>query len=530
MGRVTTLTEYLSQKNRRIDELKARIHHCRLKYSQTVETEEYIENMPHAVDMMTHEDAIIKESFIQRNIFKLLYWAPCFEEQIKEVIYTILEMAEPTAFKEYYKYIRENQEELVGYDFTGHNFSKRATVQEAYELLVNVRPERLKMFLSLVNNDLILFEYIQKKDYDGFFSSLSHTSTGLDDLLSFCYYENGGSKVNIQLNISVTEVIDRIKENVYTEIKDDSIDGVAIFEDAYLKKYPEYGTEKEKCDFAIDLLQSFATGRFGRQSQGRFALMPYMAALKVFCKVNHDFYDSSVYRVAIDDVICNPTWINLIVDVYFYNIYQLGFYIKEEVIDKNNPEHIIVKKAEDFLKRNPQPLQTTIEPKQAKGRKKSSWIKTMAECPEDDLGRMFRDEIWTELKKRLQKFTYKDKNDIELRGKDLETAIDALGACFIFYVVDSLGFADRKWSSYEKTTKEFLTVSRNTISSYIEIFDEYDRWLKHDQSNMDVLKSKNPKYYKILVNNFDLLKKTISDLTPRIKKLFEENLTMKSKG
>ena len=68
MGRVTTLTEYLSQKNRRIDELKARIHHCRLKYSQTVETEEYIENMPHAVDMMTHEDAIIKESFIQRNI------------------------------------------------------------------------------------------------------------------------------------------------------------------------------------------------------------------------------------------------------------------------------------------------------------------------------------------------------------------------------------------------------------------------------------------------------------------------------
>ena len=47
---------------------------------------------------------------------------------------------------------------------------------------------------------------------------------------------------------------------------------------------------------------------------------------------------------------------------------------------------------------------------------------------------------------------------------------------------------------------------------------------------MDVLKSKNPKYYKILVNNFDLFKKTISDLTPRIKKLFEENLTMKSKG
>ena len=152
----------------------------------------------------------------------------------------------------------------------------------------------------------------------------------------------------------------------------------------------------------------------------------------------------------------------------------------------------------------------------------------MTNCPEEDLGVIFRDEIWPELYKRLKKFTYKDKNDIKLRGKELETAIHALGACFIFYVVDSLGFADRKWTSYEKTTKLFLNVSRNTISNYIEIFDEYDRWLKRDHSNLDVFQNKNPKYYKILLNNFDLFTATFNYLVPRIKKLFEEHLTMKS--
>jgi len=517
--------DYYLQALNRANELKSRIDECRLEYGPT---EEDAQTMIEAIEKVESSDDPQQKDIDQLRWCWLKQFGNCFKMQTREIIYTLLENIKPSAFKEYFS----KNEEI--------SHKKKATVKEAYEFLSKVHSKRLKMFLTFVNNDAILFEYIQNKDYDGFFNSLSYTTTGLDELLCFCYEEMNPDYfiINDQFDIETYDETDpESNTGRETEVMDiNSLDEMVDIVHAYynedltnLKKSLHVNPPKtieEDLNQLIELNRGLVGGLYGTGVQKAICTKDYLKALVELCEITHDIgISTEFYRVIIDEWICDPMWMGFVEDAYIFAISLLGFSIQEEIIDRNDPEHVIVVKAKEFLAKH---RENNVKNK--KGRKKSSWIKTMAECPEEDLGRMFRDEIWPELNKRLKKFTYKDKNDIELRGKDLETAIDALGACFIFYVVDSLGFADRKWSSYEKTTKEFLSVSRNTISSYIEIFDEYDRWLRNDQSNFEVFKSKNPKYYKILVNNFDLFKKTISDLTPRIKKLFEENLTMKSKG
>lgn len=394
-------------------------------------------------------------------------------------------------------------------------YGEEATFEEAFEVISKLDKKERKLILAQTNNGISLNEKIEKQDFDGFRSRLLETQSGVHELLGGCFLLNKiTSFTELFQADSVWEISDFLKVFLSLRIprtNDDEIkiaDYFVTMQDSFLKGEGEI---IDRQDVFLKNYQLFTAGQ-----------------IRLFLKDAIEFFktfgDPLGYRLFIN-ALCEKPYVEYTLPIYFKTIEELGLSIETEVIDRCNKDHIIVAEAQKYLE-----TQESSPVKKTKGRKKSSWVKTMANCPEEVLGRLFRDEIWTELKKRLQKFTYKDKNDIELRGKDLETTIDALGACFIFYVVDSLGFADRKWSSYEKTTKEFLSVSRNTISSYIEIFDEYDRWLKNDRSNFEVFKSKNPKYYKILVNNFDLFKKTISDFAPRIKKLFEENLTMKSKG
>lgn len=516
--------DYYLQALNRANELKKRIDECYWEYRPTRED---VQTMLEAIENAESNDGSDLVDIGPVRWYWLKRLGNCFKMQTKEIIYTLFENIKPSAFKEYFS----KNEEI--------SHRNKATVKEAYEFLSKVNPNRLKMFLSFVNNDAILFEYIQNKDFDGFFNSLTFTTTGLDELLCFCYEEMNPDFfiINDQFDIkSYDETDSESNTGRDAEVMDiNNLDEMVGIVHAYynenltnLKKSLNINPPKsleEDINQLIEIDLGLVGGVYGTGVQGAICTKDYMKSLVELCEIIHVIgISTELYRVVIDDWICNPIWTGFVEDAYIFATSLLGYSIQEEIIDRNDSEHVIVVKAKEFLAKH---KENNIENK--KGRKQSSWIKTMTNCPEEDLGEIFRDEIWPELYKRLKKFTYKDKNDIKLRGKDLESAINALGACFIFYVVDSLGFADRKWSSYEKTTKVFLSISRITITNYIEIFDEYDRWLKNDRSNLDVFQSKNPKYYKILLNNFDLFTETINYLTPKIKILFEENLTIKSK-
>lgn len=392
-------------------------------------------------------------------------------------------------------------------------YEEEATIEEAFEVISKLDKKLRRLLFAQTNNGILLNELIEKHEFDGFRSKLLETQSGIHELLVCCFLLNKIIKFReslLQVNHvwEFSELLGVLFFMKMPRTNDDEIklaNHIVAIQDNLLKG------ENIDIQDVFENYQSYTTGCISLFSKD---------AIKFF----KTFGDPLGYRLFIN-ALCEKPYVEYILPIYFKTIEELGLSIETEVIDRCNKDHIIVAEAQKYLE-----TQESSPVKKTKGRKKSSWIKTMTNCPEEVLGRLFRDEIWPGLKKRLQKFTYKDVNNIELRGKDLESAIEALGACFIYYVVDSLGYADRKWSSFEKTTIMFLSVSRNTISSYMKILDEYGRWLKKDQSNLDVFEHENPKYYKLLLNNLNSFNETISYLTPRIKKLFEDNLTMLSKG
>ena len=390
---------------------------------------------------------------------------------------------------------------------------QEASIEDAFNYLVKLDSVIRNVYLSIPNNSSLLKETIENHDLEGFYTRLSETQIGAHELLCICRIDilleslyAGEYPLNYLFKEEEEDAKSFVKKyfNFYY-----SSDHWLVLPEKLKKKYLNIIASGP---VSIDDLLNFY----------RILADELMNSFKGDIQFFSNYGDPIGFILYIN-VLCKKPYSEYVLPIFFKKLEELGISIKTEILDRCDPEHIIVAEAKKYLeKRESSPVKKT------KGRKKSSWIKTMTNCPEEALGRLFRDEIWPGLKKRLQKFTYKDVNDIELRGKDLDTAISALGACFIFYVVDSLGFADRKWVSYEKTTKLFLSVSRNTIISYMKILDEYGRWLKKDRSNLDVFEHENPKYYKLLLNNLNSFTETISYLTPRIKQLFEEHLTMKS--
>lgn len=494
------MNTFLSEWDKEKKELKARIRRCDKWYKPQLIARQRIREKIKAAALSINDE---KGREYYRRLWGLWYfiWHWNFVFKMREIIYTILEITGFDAFKEFINEKR-NEGRLITI--------RKATAWEAYDLLTKVHPARAQMFLSFANNDSALYEQIQKKDYDGFVNSLVHTTTGVDELLYLCYHE--------LFRYSEAEMLISFNYGSYDETD------LETFLQS-ISQTTDVDTIKSLRSLLIIPNRFVMSDEFGENRRRLFVLGKYHTYLKDFCKVNHNHYYRVTYRTAIDDVICDPIWVDTVAPIYFFKLQRLGYSIKEEVIDKNDPEHIIVTKAKEYLKHPIEYNQLEVK----KGRKKGSWIKGMNDCPEELLGHLFKDEIWPELEKRLMRLTYKDANDIDLRGRDLKSSIQALGACFIFYVTDSLGYAERTWVSFERTTKTFLRVSRNTISSYMSILDEYDRWLMKDKSNLDIFKNTNSKYYKLLLYNVDSFTDIISYLTPRIKKLFEENLTMKSK-
>ena len=390
---------------------------------------------------------------------------------------------------------------------------QEASIEDAFNYLVKLDSVIRNVYLSIPNNSSLLKETIENHDLEGFYTRLSETQIGAHELLCIC---------RIDILLESLYAGEYPLNYLFKEEEEEA--------KSFVKKYFDFFyssdhwlvlPEKLKKRY-LNIIASGPVSIDDLLNFYRILADELMNSFKGDIQFFSNYGDPIGFILYIN-VLCKKPYSEYVLPIFFKKLEELGISIKTEILDRCDPEHIIVAEAKKYLeKRESSPVKKT------KGRKKSSWIKTMTNCPEEALGRLFRDEIWPGLKKRLQKFTYKDVNGIELRGKDLDTAISALGACFIFYVVDSLGFADRKWVSYEKTTKLFLSVSRNTIISYMKILDEYGRWLKKDRSNLDVFEHENPKYYKLLLNNLNSFTETISYLTPRIKQLFEEHLTMKS--
>lgn len=474
---------------------------------------------------------------------QFLIWQNCFWHQIEEVTLTILETAVPYAFQ-----VFVNQNRLSKY------LHYQATVNEAYNYLVSIRSARSNMILSLLNNGHILYEYIKKHDYDGFLAAFTQTKTGSIEFLETCGYFICDQQLSIsRVKLLNEDFDDEISNKIYaffsskdgTERLLESIawrlldglkqerDNIIVYEgDELIKKLKSFKTQDEEDEFwKSENLRKAKRHELGekiiKQYSGLIKLM-YIRPFLNFIDVYHEYKCEYINDIAMD-VICNEAWRDLTIPLYFELLEDSNYSIENDIINRISPKHLIVTKAKEYLVIHKEKKENKELFIQRKGRKKSSWIKGMNDCPEENLGHLFKETIWPELEKRLKRLTYKDVNDIDLRGRDLRTAIQALGACFIFYVTDSLGYAERTWVSFERTTKIFLEVTRNTISSYMSIFDEYDRWLMKDKSSLDIFKHKNPKYYKLLLYNIDSFTDIISYLTPRIKKLFEENLTMKSK-
>lgn len=392
---------------------------------------------------------------------------------------------------------------------------QEASIEDAFNYLVKLDSVIRNVYLSIPNNSSLLKETIENHDLEGFYTRLSETQIGAHELLCIC---------RIDILLESLYAGEYPLNYLFKEEEEEAKSFVKKYFDFYYSSDHWLVLPEKLKRRYLNIIASVPVSIDDLLNFYRILADELMNSFKGDIQFFSNYGDPIGFILYIN-VLCKKPYSEYVLPIFFKKLEELGISIKTEILDRCDPEHIIVAEAKKYLeKRESSPVKKT------KGRKKSSWIKTMTNCPEEALGRLFRDEIWPGLKKRLQKFTYKDVNGIELRGKDLDTAISALGACFIYYVVDSLGYADRKWSSFEKTTKMFLSVSRNTISSYMKILDEYGRWLKKDQSNLDVFEHENPKYYKLLLNNLNSFNETISYLTPRIKKLFEDNLTMLSKG
>jgi len=392
---------------------------------------------------------------------------------------------------------------------------QEASIEDAFNYLVKLDSVIRNVYLSIPNNSSLLKETIENHDLEGFYTRLSETQIGAHELLCIC---------RIDILLESLYAGEYPLNYLFKEEEEEAKSFVKKYFDFYYSSDHWLVLPEKLKRRYLNIIASGPVSIDDLLNFYRILADELMNSFKGDIQFFSNYGDPIGFILYIN-VLCKKPYSEYVLPIFFKKLEELGISIKTEILDRCDPEHIIVAEAKKYLeKRESSPVKKT------KGRKKSSWIKTMTNCPEEALGRLFRDEIWPGLKKRLQKFTYKDVNGIELRGKDLDTAISALGACFIYYVVDSLGYADRKWSSFEKTTKMFLSVSRNTISSYMKILDEYGRWLKKDQSNLDVFEHENPKYYKLLLNNLNSFNETISYLTPRIKKLFEDNLTMLSKG
>lgn len=367
-----------------------------------------------------------------------LIYCRCFLKQIFEVSYTILEKSGPAALRE-----------LAEQYSKSTTIMAQADVSQIYNYLVTLLPNHCRFILSLVNNGSVLYEYIQAGDRQGFISTLSHTTKGLEEFLALC---QAFSTVNLQIDWPI------VTENIlYIRSIIESSDPMAQF----------FEDNKSDKDFksirtALDAINDFVT-------------VIFCSALSYFCQIHYSNFITFTNRVAMN-IICNDLWKENSIPSFFYVINNGGYSIEDDIINKNDPEHTIVAIAKEYLKNK-----TT-----KKGRPKRLWLKIETLLTETEIGQMLKSKIWQELKDRISLFELVEPGRIpgkekKITGDKREIIIDALGCCFIYYSAYVLGYADNleespTLSSFVRTTNVLTKVSRNTIKKYWWILKDAEEW------------------------------------------------------
>ena len=519
------IDKFLQQANNEKPDLEARIS-CVFPRQK-----EYLNNLSKLLNQVgaSVTDTEIVKAYAMLVKFQAIQ--DVFRLQINEINLTICEKLSPTALQRFMS--------LDDYE-TGEISFGEATIGQAYEYLRALRPSRCKMILSLANNGAILFEYVQQQNYEGFLSAFSRTEKGLHDILVYCnIYSETANFLNIaqdsQCDETNTDDFKRLHQYYYSKV------GIRSDQSKSQKLY----------ECLAEPLNTFLDPEKREEFLGLFKEeMDYLCShtLAFFCRLNHFSYFEFTNDVAMD-VICNDRWSDYTIPMYFELLEALGYSIEEDVIKLNAPDHQIVAKAKEYLEsKEPE------KPKTSKGRKKMSWINILPPDAEEEFGMLIRDEIWPELEKRLKRFTYVDSQENKIQRDIVETAIKAIGACFIYYAVDSLGWATKPneksasesashigaKSSFERTIREFVDVSRNTIDKYMKIFEKYAalkdisaRRLDDEQSyELNEFAKEEPALCGILVFNMgrgnDKFAEIIDYLMPKIKELIQQNTSIRT--
>lgn len=441
-------------------------------------------------------DAKTKEH--NRRLWGILYkrWSICFSVKMEEIIYTILEKAGPIAFKEFLK--------QKNYIYT----KGEATVEEAYDYLTSLHPARIRLFLSLINNGSIVYVYIQKRDYEGFFNSLNRTETGLNELLSFC-------KLQI-MDKDIKRLTVRFNSGNYK----DNIDITKAV--TYSLNTPNITSIYDSLTLDRDIIRD----NVDEQTRRKRVLLSYYRILKDFCRVNHEYYFKTTYDVAVD-LICELQWRETAAFIFFYQIERLGFSIEEEVITRNDSKHPIVTLAKQYLTKRDD-LWKSIGLKKTKGRKTSSWLKIDIIYTETEIGQLIKNEIWRALINRILRFKLIDpETKKEIIGSRANKIIETLGCCFIFYSAYSLGYAnsfEESQSSFIRTIKVLLDspISRNTIKKYMWILNEAEGWNEKQPSYKTSSRKNNLALALIMEKNLNEIIKTIDFVKVELEKLIKK--------
>lgn len=426
-------------------------------------------------------------------------WCFCFSVQMQEILFTILEKAGPKAFKEYLK-----QKE---YNYT----NGEATVKEAYDFLIGLHPARIRLFLSLIDNGSIAYVYLQKKDFDGFFNSLNHTKTGLNELLSFC------KKYIDDQDLILSAV--RINSGNYDD------------DNTYITRAITYFLNTPNITSVFDSIRSniFSDVTNDQTIRRKAVLISYYRTLKDFCRVNHKYYFKTTHDVAVD-LICEKQWSRPATIIFFYLIERLGFSIEEDVLSRSNSEHDIITQAKFYIK-NRDAILRTIGLNKPKGRKVSSWLKIDSIYSEAEIGQLFKNEVWRALKNRILKFKLIDpETKKEIIGNRANKIIETLGCCFIFYSAYTLGYANKfeeSQSSFTRTINVLLEspVSRNTIKKYMWVLNEAENWTEKQPSYKTSSRKNNVALALILEKNLDEIINTIDFVKVELEKIFRKYIS-----
>lgn len=400
------------------------------------------QNLAETINKISEIDNIIPGGDEKSDLFKSflkaakkLLYSRCFSKQMIEVSYTILENSGPTALRD------------QALKFKNDIVLAQANVSEIYDYLTTLSPERCRFVLSLVNNGSILYEHVQTSNKNSFISTLSQATKGLEDLLVFCHvFLTAASMI-------VWPYTAECIQEIYFVIN--ASDPMTQFFDnnSSSKDYSEVAN-------AIEIMSDFASAII-------------YGALSVFCPINKSYFYTFTNNVALN-IICNDLWkeytISSFLDVM--NTATAGYSIENDVINKNEPNHIIVSYAKEYLKKN----------KPKKGRPQKSWLKMETKYTDDEIGNMLKDEVWYELINRISEFELLDPGtEKKIEGEKREIIINALGCCFIFYSAYSLGFTDsfeesNILSSFVRTANAIVKVSRNTIKKYWWVVKEAEEW------------------------------------------------------